>query len=55
VKYTDLFVKGFSATLGGYNLLNQENPLLSNYYNEGGHAPLPNNPREVMLRLTYQY
>lgn len=55
IKYTDLLVKGLSATLGGYNLLDAYNPLIANYYSNGGHAPMPNNPREVMLRLIYQY
>lgn len=54
-KYNNFFVKGLSVSLGIYNLLNAENPLIFTYYSGGGHAPMPNNPREAMIRLIYQY
>jgi outer membrane receptor protein involved in Fe transport len=51
LSYTGI-VKGLDVGLGGYNLIGAPNYPLIQPYN-GRHAPLPSNPREVMLRLTY--
>jgi outer membrane cobalamin receptor len=51
VRYPNLFLKGFCAGAGVYNLFNQEYDLIQPY--NGGLPPHPGASREVFLKLTY--
>ena len=53
VRYTDLFIKGLDASVGGFNLLGANAPYLQPY--NGGHAPLPGPSRELVVRLSYSH
>lgn len=44
---------GTTLGVGAYNLLNQSVPLAQPY--DGGHAPVPGTPRELLVRLGYEF
>lgn len=47
----DTPVKGLSVGLGGYNILNANYEYIQPY--NGGHTPLPGEPRQIMVRVKY--
>ena len=47
----DMPIKGLSVGLGGYNLLNANYEYIQPY--NGAHAPLPGEPRQVLVRVKY--
>ena len=57
LRYRDLFYKGLSASLGVYNLLNENAVLIQPYFDPLGtsNAPIPGDSREFILRLSYTW
>ncbi|HEX5060941.1 MAG TPA: hypothetical protein VFV99_16350, partial [Kofleriaceae bacterium] len=51
VSYRDLYIKGLEAGLGVYNLLDHDNNFYQPY--DGGHAPLRDASRQLLLRVGY--
>ena len=50
--YEDIFLKGLSAGVGVYDLLDVRYSFIQPY--NGGSAPLPGPSREVLLKFSYQ-
>lgn len=53
VRYEDFLAKGLDVGLGVHNLFNEDYKFIQPY--NDGHAPLPDQSREVMLKVWYRF